>query len=80
MRDPKRLDSFYEELKELHKEFLPDWRFGQFMSNFIMWMLNSQSIDVFFLEEGKLLSYVKRYIESIKMCDMMCGGVEEDED
>ena len=35
MRDPNRLDAFYDELKEIHKEYYPDWRFGQFMVNII---------------------------------------------
>ena len=29
MRDPNRLDDFYEKLKKIHKEKVPDWRFGQ---------------------------------------------------
>lgn len=35
MRDPDRLDAFYDELKKIHKEYYPDWRFGQFMVNII---------------------------------------------
>lgn len=27
MRDPNRLDKFYEELKNLHKTYVSDWRF-----------------------------------------------------
>ena len=29
MRNPERLDLFYDELKRIHKEAFPDWRFGQ---------------------------------------------------
>ena len=29
MRDPNRLDRFYDEVKKIHKISFPDWRFGQ---------------------------------------------------
>lgn len=38
MRNPDRLDSFYDELKKIHKEHFPDWRFGQWCSNFFGWL------------------------------------------
>ena len=34
MRDPNRLDNFYTELCQIHKEYYPELRFGQLMSNF----------------------------------------------
>jgi hypothetical protein len=34
MRDTGRLDSFYDEVKHIHAENFPDWRFGQLMLNF----------------------------------------------
>lgn len=64
MRDINRLDSFYEELKELHKNY-PDWRFGQFMLNFMDWYALKYKKDVFYLEEDRFLKYVKEYIEEI---------------
>lgn len=36
IRDPNRLYDFYGKLREMHKQ-LPDWRFGQFIMNFIDW-------------------------------------------
>ena len=39
MRNPNRLDNFYEEFKRIHKESLPDWRFGQLCSNFFGWLM-----------------------------------------
>ena len=39
MRNPERLDSFYDELKRIHKEAFPDWRFGQLCSNFFGWLM-----------------------------------------
>lgn len=61
MRDPNRLDKFYDELKEIHKKEFPDWRFGQFIMNFLSW-----NGDPFYLEENKFLERVKEYVKSVK--------------
>ena len=29
MRDPERLDAFYDKMKEIHKDYFPDCRFGK---------------------------------------------------
>lgn len=63
MRNPNRLDTFYNELKELHKQYIPDWRFGQFCYNFMAWLMTEKKIDVFFPEEDKMLEYIKEYLE-----------------
>lgn len=63
MRDPNRLDVFYDELKRLHKENVPDWRFGQFLVNFLTWY----NRDPFYLEEDKMMEEISRYFDSIKM-------------
>ena len=61
MRDPARLDGFYEELKTLHKQYLPDWRFGQLCSNFFGWLVSEKKIDLFFPEEDQMIKYFKEY-------------------
>ena len=38
MRDPNRLNSFYNTMKKIHRKTFPDWRFGQLMSNFFGWL------------------------------------------
>ena len=68
MRDPKRLDEFYDKLKELHKEKVPDWRFGQFCSNFFTWLITVKKKDLFFPEEGQMLEYIEEYLKEIKVC------------
>lgn len=35
MRDPKRIEPFIHKLADYWKTYIPDWRFGQFMSNFL---------------------------------------------
>lgn len=61
MRDPNRLDSFYFQLREIHKTKFPDWRFGQLMSNFLGWVYSEKKIDPFFPEEDKMLEYFKEF-------------------
>ena len=48
MRKPERLDSFYDELKEIHKRSFPDMRFGQFMMNALGWINSTKKRDPFF--------------------------------
>lgn len=61
MRDPDRLDPFYEELKRIHKESFPDLRFGQFMIVFISWLQSKKKVDPFFPEEDKMLDYFREF-------------------
>jgi len=64
MRNPKRLDSFYNELNEIHVEYFPDLRFGQLMLNFFGWVMNEKKRDMFFPEEAETLKLLKEYAES----------------
>lgn len=61
MRDPRRLDEFYKELKKIHKKHVPDWRFGQLCSNFFGWLSGTKHVDLFFPEEDKMIEYLKEY-------------------
>jgi len=62
MRNPNRLNNLYDELKNIHKTYLPDLRFGQFMINFINWYYNKYKNDIFYIEDNKILTYIKEYI------------------
>ena len=61
MRNPDRLENFYEEMKEIHKKSFPDWRFGQLMSIFFGWLYSEKKIDLFFSEEDKMIEYFKEF-------------------
>lgn len=61
MRDPNRLDNFYTELCQIHKEYFSDWRFGQLCSNFFGWLAGTKKVDLFFPEEDKMLEYLHEY-------------------
>lgn len=66
MRNPERLDPFYDKLKRIHKEAFPDWRFGQLCSNFFGWLMAEKKVDLFFPEEDKMLEYLKEFSDANK--------------
>ena len=61
MRDINRLDAFYTKLCELHKKYVPDWRFGQLVSNYA----NDTGRDIFFDEENNTLKLIEDWLEKI---------------
>ena len=65
MRDPDRLDKLYEELKVIHKERLPDMRFGQMIYNFFKWYISTKKSDYFFLEDDKFVDTFEEFVNSI---------------
>ena len=60
MRDPKRIDEFCDELKKMWHR-VPDWRFGQLMSNFLGEVSAITERDIFFIEDDEMLEYVAEY-------------------
>ena len=65
MRDPNRLDRFYEEFNKVHKIAFPDFRFGQLISNFFGWIHEKKQMDFWFIEEDKMIDLFKEYTVSI---------------
>lgn len=63
MRSPERLDKFYDVMKELHKDKIPDWRFLQFMCNFMEWIYAEKKVDPFFVEENKCIEYLNEFFK-----------------
>ena len=61
MRGIDRIEPFLEKLGEYWKK-VPDWRFGQFMVNFL-WQLER---DPFFYEEDELLVELEKYFSKPK--------------
>jgi len=62
MRDPKRIDKFCNELKKCwHK--VPDWRFGQLISNVLGAYVSETNRDIFFPEDDEILAFFKKYFE-----------------
>lgn len=59
-RSTERLDSFYDKMKFLHKKYVPDWRFGQLMVNFI-----GTYGDPFYFEEDRFLEKIETYLKEV---------------
>lgn len=60
MRNPKRIDEFCEEFRKMWHR-VPDWRFGQLVSNFLSYVYEQSNKDIWFIEEPEMLEYVKDY-------------------
>lgn len=58
MRDPKRITPFCEDLAELWSK-VPDWRFGQLMSNLMSHYMSETGRDVWFVEDNELMERMK---------------------
>ena len=58
MRDPDRLQPLYNELCRIHKEYCPDWRFGQFIMNVL-----SQLGDIFYIEDDHIIERIESYFK-----------------
>lgn len=65
MRNPNRLDKFYDEMKKIHKMSFPDWRFGQLMSNFLGWLYSVKRRDPFFPEDEDMIEYFREYANNV---------------
>ena len=63
-RNPMRLLSFYDVMKEIHMTSMEDLRFGQMILNFFDW-LGKKDIDPFYLEETEMLAKFREYSKEI---------------
>lgn len=66
MRDPKRLDKFFDEFKAIYQESFPDWRFLQTMINFFGWIYEKTKTDGFYFEEDKTLELFREFAKENK--------------
>lgn len=62
MRDPKRIEPFTRKLATYWETYFPDWRFGQFMSNFLGFVVSKTKRDIFFIEEGDMEELLDEYV------------------
>lgn len=64
MRDPNRIDDFCEVIKEQwHK--IPDWRFGQFMLNFLGTLQLNTKRDPFFIEDDEMKEKLQDFFQTL---------------
>lgn len=62
----EKLNSFYSQLAEIHKEHFSAWRAGQLFFNFTEWLLLVKNKSYFVLAEEDLLTYLQEYADSWK--------------
>lgn len=65
MRDIERIAPFCEKLERYWKEMVPDWRFGQLMSNFLGYVAQKKG-DIWFVEEPEMSELLDEYFASNK--------------
>lgn len=61
MRDPDRIDQFCNRLKSIWR-CVPDWRFGQLMSNMLGAFVDETGRDIFFPEDDEMMEFFIKYI------------------
>lgn len=62
MRNPKRIDEFCARLAACwHK--VPDWRFGQLMSNILGEYVAEKKRDIFFPEDDEMIEFFEDYFK-----------------
>ena len=64
MRDINRIDGFMNELGELWRDKVPDWRFGQFILNFISWYYTKYHTDIFYIEDTEMLLAIEEFVDN----------------
>lgn len=69
MRDVNRLDEFYDELKEIHKKYFGQWRFGQLITNILAEWQAQTGRDIFFPEEDETIQIFRDYAEKYRRKD-----------
>ena len=60
MRDPARIEKFCRVLAETWRR-VPDWRFGQLISNMLGDFVAKTGKDIFFPEDEEMLAFVRDY-------------------
>lgn len=61
MRDPQRIKPFCSKLRKYWEEKATDWRFGQFMSNFLGWVVSTTNKDIFFIEDNEMSELLDKF-------------------
>lgn len=61
MRDPKRIDNFCNELKAIW-HCVPDYRFGQLMSNMLSAYMAETKRDIFYVEDEEMMRFFREYV------------------
>lgn len=61
MRNPERIDEFCDRLAAAWHN-VPDWRFGQFISN-VLGAYQTEHGDIFFPEDDVMIEFIESYFK-----------------
>ena len=61
MRDPRRISDFCNRLARVWEQ-VPDWRFGQLMSNVLGDYYAQTKRDIFFPEDEEMIRFFEQYV------------------
>lgn len=76
MRDPKRIDEFCRMLA-YYWHRVPDWRFGQLISNVLGEYVAQTHRDIFFPEDDELLDFFRQYFSMEGSSPYVSGNEEK---
>ena len=62
MRDPKRINKFCDRLSACW-QCVPDWRFGQLISNVLGAYVAETKRDIFFPEDDEMIEFFESYFK-----------------
>lgn len=63
MRDLTRIKPFMQKVAHMWQQHVPDWRFGQLMSNFLGFVVAETNRDIFFIEDGEMESLMLKFFK-----------------
>ena len=64
MRDPNRIDGYCQRIAEIWKR-VPDWRFGQLLSNLLGEYITKTKGDIFFPEDEVFISALEQIMDDM---------------
>lgn len=64
MTDPKKIDSVIEVIANVWKKY-PNLRLGQLLSNAVHIGMDNDLIDLFYIEDDKLIEMIRKFDKSI---------------
>lgn len=64
MRDAERIPVLLGKLLKLWKR-VPDWRFGQFMCNFMNYLYYGNIADPFLIEDKRFFALLEAYVDDV---------------
>lgn len=63
MRDPARIKPLMAKLANMWQQDVPDWRFGQLMSNFLGFVVSETNRDIFYIEDDEMEKLMLKFFK-----------------